>query len=114
MKAVLHALRDWLPLAEAVDLGAQLPGLLRGAYYEQWRPKAAPVKTRKRQDFIAYVERSFKDDPLVLPSQAVMEVFELLSQKVSAGEIAQVRQALPEEIRTLWPEPYMAAGEVRR
>ena len=38
LKAVLHALRDWLQLNEAADLAAQLPTLLRGAYYEQWRP----------------------------------------------------------------------------
>ena len=43
LKAVLHALRDWLQLNEAADLAAQLPTLLRGAYYEQWRPATTPV-----------------------------------------------------------------------
>jgi hypothetical protein len=46
LKTVLHSLRDWLQLNEAVDLGAQLPTLLRGAYYEQWRPSTTPVRIR--------------------------------------------------------------------
>ena len=35
---MLHAVRDRLQVNDAVSLGAQLPELLRGAYYEQWRP----------------------------------------------------------------------------
>ena len=31
LKAVFHAVRDWLQINEAVDLAAQLPTLLRGA-----------------------------------------------------------------------------------
>ena len=42
-----------------------------------------------------------------------MAVFELLSKKISSGEIEDVRHALPEELRNLWPEPYVAAGAVR-
>jgi uncharacterized protein (DUF2267 family) len=113
LKAVLHALRDWLQTTEAADLAAQLPGLLRGAYYEQWRPSTTPVKKRSKADFVARVEESFRADPLPHPSQAIMSVFELLSEKVSAGEINDVRHALPEELRHLWPEPYVPAGAVR-
>jgi uncharacterized protein (DUF2267 family) len=109
LKAVLHALRDWLPINEAADLAAQLPTLLRGAYYEQWRPAATPVKKRSKADFIARVEESFKADPLTHPSQAVVAVLELLSQKITAGEIKDVRRALPQDLRNLWPEAYAAA-----
>ena len=38
LRAVLHHLRDRLTLEEAVDLGAQLPTLIRGIYYEGWQP----------------------------------------------------------------------------
>ena len=113
LKSVLHALRDWLPVNESADFAAQLPGLLRGAYYEQWRPATTPVKKRSKADFIARVETSFKADPLVQPSQAVMAVFELLSEKTTAGEVRDVRRALPEDLRNLWPEPYVAAGAIR-
>ena len=113
LKAVLHALRDRLQLHEAAALAAQLPTLLRGAYYEQWRPGATPVKRRTKADFLADVEDSFKADPLVQPSQAVIAVFELLSKKISRGEIDDVRRALPQELRNLWPEPYVPAGMMR-
>jgi uncharacterized protein (DUF2267 family) len=111
LKAVLHALRDRLQLNEAADLAAQLPTLLRGAYYEQWRPAATPVKRRTKVDFLAQVGESFKIDPLAQPSQAVIAVFELLSKKVTRGEIEDVRRALPEELKNLWPEPYVRPAQ---
>jgi uncharacterized protein (DUF2267 family) len=111
LKAVLHALRDHLQINELADLAAQLPTLLRGAYYEQWRPSATPVKNRSRAAFLALIDDHFKRDPLPNTVQAVRAVFELLSAKISKGEISDVRHALPEEIRTLWPEHHMPAGE---
>jgi uncharacterized protein (DUF2267 family) len=114
LKAVLHGLRDWLPLNEMADFGAQLPELLRGAYYEQWRPAVTPVKQRTKADFLARVDRAFTRDPLPHTGQAVMAVFELLSNKITHGEIEDVRNSLPEELRTLWPEAYAAPGAVRQ
>ena len=114
LKAVLHALRDWLQINAAVDLAAQMPALLRGAYYEQWQPATVPVKKRTKADFLARVEQSFKADPLAHTGQAVIAVFELLSGKITAGEIEDVRRALPADLRELWPEPYIAAAETPR
>ena len=113
LKAVLHALRDSLKINEAVDLGAQLPGLLRGAYYEQWHPAKTPVKDRNIEQFLGRVNQSFKRDPLAEPALAVMAVFQLLSKKISEGEIEDVRLCLPPQIRNAWPEPYKAPGTVR-
>jgi uncharacterized protein (DUF2267 family) len=113
LKSVLHALRDSLQVNEAVDLGAQLPGLLRGAYYEQWRPASTPVKDRSVEAFLARVDESFRRDPLQNTAQAVMAVFQLLTTKITEGEIADVRHALAEDVRNIWPEPYRAPGSVR-
>jgi uncharacterized protein (DUF2267 family) len=114
LKSVLHALRDWLQLNEAVDLGAQLPTLLRGIYYEQWRPSGTPVRSRSKTAFLARVDDDFEQDPPANTEQAVMAVFELLSKKVTAGEIEHVRHALPDDLRTIWPEPYSAPGVLRQ
>lgn len=113
LKAVLHALRDSLKVNEAADLGAQLPGLLRGAYYEHWRPAATPAKSRSVEAFLARVNASFRRDPLAEPEMAVMAVFQLLTKKITEGEIEDVRRCLPNEIRNIWPKPYKAAGPAR-
>ena len=103
LKAVLHALRDHLPVNEAVDLGAQLPTLIRGVYYDQWRPAATPVKDRHLEGFLAAIDASFKPDPMDNTSEAASVVFGILSDRVSAGEIEDVRQSLPAALRALWP-----------
>lgn len=103
LRAVLHAVRDWLQINEAADLGAQMPMLLRGAYYDQWRPARNPAKPRGKAEFIGRVEDAFGPDLLDDPDEAVSAVFVLLSAKVSPGEIEDVRQALPSDIRALWP-----------
>jgi uncharacterized protein (DUF2267 family) len=109
LRTVLQAIRDWLLVDEAAGFGAQLPELLRGVYYEHWRPATTPVKKRSKADFIARIDNAFKTDPLVFMSEAVSAVFALLSEKITAGEIKQVHHAMPADIRALWPLPSQAA-----
>lgn len=103
LRVVIQTLRDWLQVNEAVDLGAQLPTLLRGVYYEHWRPATAPAKARSREDFIARIDHAFKTDPIAFTPEAVSAVFAFLSGKIAAGEIEDVRHALPADLRALWP-----------
>jgi uncharacterized protein (DUF2267 family) len=104
LRAVLHALRDRLPPGEAADLGAQLPLLLKGIYYDGWRPGATPVKIRDRQEFLDGIRAGVSDRmPRADAERLVHAVFTLLANHVSPGEIAQVVGNLPEELRGLWP-----------
>ena len=82
---------------------------IRRIYYEHWRPAATPVKQRHRADFVARIDSAFKTDPPLFTADAIMAVFELLSEKVAAGEIEKVRHALPADIRALWPHSSQAA-----
>ena len=109
LRTVLQTLRDWLMVEEAASFGAQLPELLRGVYYEHWRPATTPVKKRSKADFIARIDNAFQADPIDVTSDAVTAVFELLSNKITAGEIRHVHHALPADIRALWPLPSRAA-----
>ncbi len=109
LRVVLQTIRDWLQVESAAKFGAQLPELLRGVYYEQWQPAKTPVKRRSKLDFMARVDHAFHGDPLVFTHEAVSTVFQLLSDRVTPGEIEHVHHALPADIRALWPISSRAA-----
>jgi uncharacterized protein (DUF2267 family) len=75
LRSVLQALRDWLPVNEAADFAAQLPNLLRGVYYEQWRPATTPVKPRSKSDFLGRIDHAFVGDPILHTEDAVRITF---------------------------------------
>jgi len=103
LRAVLHALRDRLTVDEVVTLGAQLPMLIRGFYYEGWHPADKPLMERKKNDFLAHIADAFRDSPDVDPEEVAREVFQLVAKHVTAGEIEGVKHCLPIELRALWP-----------
>jgi uncharacterized protein (DUF2267 family) len=53
LRATLHALRDRLTVEEVAQLGAQLPTLIRGFYYEGWDPTGKPLRVRHKEQFLA-------------------------------------------------------------
>ena len=102
LRVVLHALRDRLPLGEVADLAAQLPLIIRGIYYEGWRPAAAPVKYHTKEQFLKHVVEDFPD---ALPGEveaAVRAVFKVLSRRIGRGEIEDIRNSIPTRMRQLW------------
>jgi len=102
LRATLHALRDRLQPEEAVHLGAQLPMLVRGLYYEGWRLAGKPLRIRTLDEFLEAVEVEILDEALD-PELAARAVFAVLATHVSRGEVDMVRNALPAPIRALWP-----------
>jgi uncharacterized protein (DUF2267 family) len=109
LRAVLHALRDRLPVKQAVALGAQLPMLIRGFYYESWHPHGKPLKERKKEEFLAHVAAAFKEDPDASPEEVARAVFGVIARHVTPGEVSHVKFSLPGEIRSLWsPETHAA------
>lgn len=109
LRGVLHALRDRLPVGEAFDLAAQLPMLVRGFYFEGYRPGGKPGKL-DRDAFLCRVRDALQPAGGANAQAAALAVFVVLGRHVSAGEIAQVRAALPRDLRALWPEPERAAS----
>lgn len=104
LRGVLHALRDRLQVNEAVQLGAQLPMLVRGFYYEGWRPSATPRRERHRGQFLEHVREAFPRDADIDSERVTRAVFAVLARRVSEGEIEDVTGMLPGELRDLWPE----------
>ncbi|GEM_PF-189156 len=107
LRATLHALRDRLTAQQATHLGAQLPLLVRGIYYEGWHLTDKPVLDRHLNEFLSRVADnlppSFPQDPRTV-SQAV---FDLLWKELDFGESSKVVGELPGELR------FMARGGAR-
>lgn len=103
LRATLHALRDRIRPESAVHLGAQLPTVIRGLYYEGWHLAGTPSKERHKAQFLEHVARCFDHRRDADPERAVQAVFEVLWEKVDPGEVAKVIRLLPEELRALWP-----------
>jgi uncharacterized protein (DUF2267 family) len=103
MRATLHALRDRLTVEEVAQLGAQLPMLIRGFYYEGWDPTGKPLKIRDKEEFLGLVAEEFRTDDTLNPELIARAVFKVLSDRVTAGEIEDVKHVMPAEIRELWP-----------
>ena len=103
LRAVLHALRDRLTVEEAVQLGAQLPMLIRGLYYEGWSPRGKPAKTHK-DEFLDAIRAQFAPGPDRLhPEVLARAVLSVVARHVSPGEVRDVKAILPKELRELWP-----------
>lgn len=105
LRAVLHALRDRLPIGEVADLAAQLPLMIRGVYYEGWRPTAATSaepKIHTKAQFLAHVARELPDAIPPEVEDIARRVFKVLARRISGGEIDDIRGALPARLRELW------------
>jgi uncharacterized protein (DUF2267 family) len=101
LSTVLHKLRDRLPVELSSHLSAELPLLVRGAYYDLYEPSKQPTDC-DLQTFIAEVEEWLADIRPVDPGGAVRAVFSVLSRHVSPGQIAKVQSGLPKDIREFW------------
>ena len=104
LRAVLHVLRDRLPVPEATHLGAQLPMLVRGFYYDDWKPAAAPTRIKTPQEFYDAVREKFTADRNVNPMRLTEAVLMLLCANTSPGEFEKIFTIFPPELRAVWPE----------
>jgi uncharacterized protein (DUF2267 family) len=108
---VLRTVRDRIPLELAVHLGSQLPILVRGIYYDQWHIGGQPERYRSVDEFLRRVIDNLGAIRPVNPQQAARAVFGVLSRHLSPGQAENVRHALPEDVRGLWPASPSAQGE---
>lgn len=102
LSTVLHKLRDRLPVESAAHLGAQLPLLVRGAYYDQYQPAKQPSNLSDFEEFTAEVGKWLSDVRPVNPESASKAVLRLLSRHIDRGQIAKIQKVLPADIRAVW------------
>jgi uncharacterized protein (DUF2267 family) len=100
--AALHALRDCLGRDEAIYVGAHLPTLLRGLYYEGWH-RGGHTAAKKRDRFLARIHDGVHRDPAVDPEQVARAIFALIAARLPAAEVEEAKTATPRELHYLWP-----------
>lgn len=103
LRAVIQQLRDRLTTPEVFDLAAQLPIIVRGTYFEAYRPGLELPKVRGREKFLDGVAARLKSDRID-PEIAVRAVFATLAHHCDAGEIGDVIDQLPSDLKALWPK----------
>jgi uncharacterized protein (DUF2267 family) len=101
LKAYLQVLRDRLTIDEGAQLAAQLPVLLRGAFYEGFDPGHQPEPIRDRETFL----RHFADRALLSDADeaehAAAAATRVLRRHVTEGEFDDVLAQLPRDIRAV-------------
>ncbi|MFX0579028.1 DUF2267 domain-containing protein [Nocardia nepalensis] len=112
LRAWLHIVRDRLTVDAAAHLGAQLPEVLRGIYYEGWRPSDVPKRYDKPQfvELFAGAARIAADD---VPLAATC-VSSALQDRFSPGTLehalGQVPPAMREFLVPAEPPPARSVG----
>lgn len=104
LRAVLHTLRDCLPPGELAEFGAQFPLLIRGVYYEGWKPGEGNIRQHhKRSEFLNQIQGYFPSELDLDPETVTSAVFTVLSMHLAPGEIEDVKALLPRDLKELWP-----------
>jgi uncharacterized protein (DUF2267 family) len=104
LRGCLHQLRDRLPLEEVAHLGAQLPMLVRGMYYEGWDPTRNPTRERTAEEFASALLDYFPRDIAMDYERVMSACLRVISRHVDPGITRHVRGTMPRSIAELWQE----------
>ncbi|MDG1572037.1 DUF2267 domain-containing protein [Robiginitalea sp. M366] len=106
LSAILHALRDIIPINESIQLFAQFPMFLKAVYVNAWSTRKTPDDIRTMEDFIALVRHRCgvsapgdlgEENELV--ERYIELTFMFLRRYVSLGEMEDVRNTLPRDLK---------------
>lgn len=98
-RAWLHAVRDRLEVAAAAHLSAQLPELLRGAFFEGWVPTKVPV-SHHVSEFLA----QFATEAGVTEDEAAglaWLVTDAMRDFCAPGQLDRVAAVFPADLRNV-------------
>jgi uncharacterized protein (DUF2267 family) len=101
LRATLHTLRDRLGPENAVHLGAQLPMLLRGAYYENWRLSESTSRERHLDQLFEHIRKELPREVDVTPQRAARAGFAALAESIDPDEVVKIIRILPPELRAV-------------
>lgn len=102
LRAVLHELRDLLPIEYAAQLSANLPLVIRGIFFENWEPPPFPLQDIKKEDFLAAVAKALYPYPAREVEEITKAVLSVLGEKLPAGDLEKILNNIPGEIKELY------------
>lgn len=102
LRAVLQTIRDRITVNEAADFAAQLPVIVRGLYFEGWRPAETPHKWRHRDDYMEAFNR--KLDGVDNGEETLKAVLRVMDRHLGNNELNRVKEMHPKEVWDLWPQ----------
>lgn len=108
LSSILHALRDIIPIEESLQLIAQFPMFLKAVYVNGWTIKKERPKIKKMADFIDLVRKhdgvsaisdfEYSDE---VAEQYIDTTFILLRKYISLGEMEDIRDGLPKDLKSM-------------
>ena len=106
--AIMHALRNIIPPEESLQFMAQLPMFLKGVYVSGWSTKKKRQRVKNMTEFLDLV-RSY-DRPAAIDDfgngdetaeRYVYTTFIYLRKYVSLGELQDIRDVLPKDLKNM-------------
>lgn len=106
--AIMHALRDIIPTEESLQLMAQLPMFLKGVYVNGWNIKEKKPKIKQMAEFLDLVRAhdwpaeindfEYSDE---VAENYVDTTFIYLRKYISLGEMEDIRDVLPKNLKSM-------------
>ena len=103
-RAVLHAIRDRLPVEEVIHLTANLPLIMKGMVMDGYDLTEKPARIWTQDLFFELVEEyynPFKRNA-IHPEEAARAVVKVLNHRMGGGEMCKVAATMPLEIKELF------------
>lgn len=106
--AIMHSLRDIIPVEESLQFIAQLPMFLKAVYVNGWTIKKKKPKIKRMAEFLDLVRQH--DGPAAINdfeySDEVAEryvdtTFIYLRKYISLGEMEDIRDSLPKDLKSM-------------
>lgn len=108
LRCVLKALRNRLTVEESLQLMAQLPMAIKAVYVEGWKIHHEFVRIKTMEQFAAEVMRedgyaAWRDfSSMEEAEHAIEAVMKTLADYVSAGELHDIIDLMPNEVKKLF------------
>ena len=104
-QVVLHALRDRLPVNEAVHIAQGLPMALKGVFIDQYEVSRVPVVLRSKDEFLMFIWNKLSNPNEFQSSDEIADgfraVYSVLSEHLSPGQMERLNNSLHSEILEL-------------